>query len=368
MGNLSLDRLISFFLNLGVDKGLSLREIQSRLRDWLSLPPPDHFLVIEPDPELRRIIVAEIKEATGARATGAGPDECANAELLSGSAPVALFSKAELVRAALPQETYLITLRSRSVSESSQGEKPPPADALIAIVSSWPEFLSWSHTLLVAAGVDPKTLSIRDAREKGWERGLGSIALVITDSLLARQLPHGCTSRVFRVISDSSVAELRAHVEQFFVKSGLLRYTVLHCAERAVKSESGRNKTGVLATRSIISSMLEKLSSGKCRPSESKSLTPHETAPKAIPSAFAAWRSLISSPIYIAGSAYREEPSGALLAYQVWERRKHNAESGMRSRAPTPCARLWMNWKTQSRGGFLAHADAAATDRHRETK
>jgi len=216
VGNLPLDRLISFFLDLGLDKGLSLPEIQSRLKRWLSLPPPDHFLVIEPNPELRRIIVAEIEEATGARATGVGPDECAKPKVLRGAAPVALFSQAEIVRAALPRETYLITLRARSVSESLQGEKSPGPDALIAIVSSWPEFLSWSHTMLIAAGADPNVLSLRDTREKGWERGLSSIEVIITDSLNARKLPRGCSPRVFRVVSDSSVADLRAHVKQFF--------------------------------------------------------------------------------------------------------------------------------------------------------
>lgn len=215
-GNLPLDRLIAFFLNIGLDKGHSLREIQSRLRHWLSLPPPDHFLVVEPNPELRRIVVAEIEEATGVRAIGAGPDECTSADLLTGAAPVAMFGQAEVVRSALPRDTYLITLRSRSVPESLQGEKPPPADALIAIVSCWPEFLSWAHTILVAAGVDPNALSFRNARKKGWEKGLCSTAFVITDSLIARHLPAGCASRVFRVVSDSSVAELRAHVEQFF--------------------------------------------------------------------------------------------------------------------------------------------------------
>src|ERR1041385_5273221 len=117
VGNLPLDRLISFFLNLGLDKGLSLREIQSRLKQWLSLPPPDHFLVIETNPELRRIIVAEIEEATGVRAIGVAPEECTSPKVLRGAAPVALFSQTEIVRAALPQETYLITVRVRSVSE-----------------------------------------------------------------------------------------------------------------------------------------------------------------------------------------------------------------------------------------------------------
>lgn len=215
-GNLPLDRLISFFLNIGLDKGQSVREIQLRLTHWLSLPPPDHFIVVEPDPELRKIVVNEIEEATGVRTIGVGPDECTRADLLTSAAPVAMFGQAEVARAALPRDTYLITLRSRSVPESLRGEKLPPSDALIAIVSCWPEFLRWSHTMLIAAGVDPNALSVRDAREKGWEKGLHSMTVVITESLMASQLPAGCASRVFRVVSDSSVGELRAYVDEFF--------------------------------------------------------------------------------------------------------------------------------------------------------
>jgi len=215
-GNSPLDRLISFFLNIGLDKGLSHREIQLRLRHWLSLPPPDHFLVVEPDPELRRIVVAEIEEATGARALGVGPAECNSADLLTTAAPVAMFGQAEVARTALPRDTYLITLRSRSVPESLRGEKLPPPDALIAIVSRWPDFLRWSHMMLIAGGVDPNALSVRDAREPGWDKGLRSMTFVITDSLMASQLPAECSARVFRIVSDASADELRAYVEEFF--------------------------------------------------------------------------------------------------------------------------------------------------------
>lgn len=214
-GNLPLDRLIAFFLSLGLDKGQTLPEIQSRLRRWLSLPAPDHFLVIEPDTELRRIIISEIETATGVNVRGVGPGKYAKADLTR-AAPIAMLRQAEFVRSSLPRDTYLITLRSRSVAESLLGEKPPPVDALIAIVSRWPDFLRWSHTILVAAGIDPKALTFRDARKKDWEKGLRSTAFVITDSVTAHLLPAGCSARVFRVVSDFSLAELRAHVKQFF--------------------------------------------------------------------------------------------------------------------------------------------------------
>lgn len=215
-GNHPLDQLISVFLKTARNQGHSLLEIQSRLQHCLALQPPDHFLLIEPDAELRRIVVAEIEEATRARVVGAGPNECASADLLTGAAPVSLYGQAEAARAALPPDADLITIRSRSVPESLRGEKQPPPDALIAIVSRWPEFLRWSHTILVAAGLDPNALSFRDARQRGWEKGLRSTTLVITDSLVGRQLPAGVTPRVFRIVSDSSRDELRAFVERFF--------------------------------------------------------------------------------------------------------------------------------------------------------
>jgi hypothetical protein len=94
-----------------------------------------------------------------------------------------------------------------------QGREPPPPDALVAVVSHWPEFLRWARTMLVAAGIDPAALSFRDAREEGWQRGLRSSAFVITDALTATQLPEGCDARIFRLIADSSLDELRSFIE-----------------------------------------------------------------------------------------------------------------------------------------------------------
>ena len=96
-----------------------------------------------------------------------------------------------------------------------QGQKKPSDDSIVVVVSHWTEFLRAARTVLIAAGVHPDTLSFRDAREHGWKKGLGSAALVITDSVTARKLPEVRDVRVFRIISDSSIAELRSYVEQF---------------------------------------------------------------------------------------------------------------------------------------------------------
>jgi hypothetical protein len=72
--------------------------------------------------------------------------------------------------------------------------------------------------VLVAAGINPAALNFRDARQSGWQRGLSSSAFVITDALTARHLPPNCTPRVFHMISDASLEELRRFVKDFLTK------------------------------------------------------------------------------------------------------------------------------------------------------
>lgn len=220
-----LDRLISTLLQVAREKGYSLGEIHSRVKHWLESQPPDHFLLIEPDAELRDILAAEINQATGFHVVGASLDECAHPELLAGAAPVAMYGQAEAVRALLPPDASCILLRSRSVPASLEGQERPSPDALVTVVSRWTEFLKWTHTILVAAGIDPDALSFRDAREQGWQKGVALSALVITDALTAASLPAAWRVRVFRIIADSSLDELRSF-KDFLTKPAAENVTV----------------------------------------------------------------------------------------------------------------------------------------------
>jgi GntR family transcriptional regulator len=214
-GSLQLDQLISRFFRTARQQQFSLAAIQIGLRRWLTLQPPDHFLVIEPDSELRLILSTEIEAATGARVEGIGFDEC-TAEVLTGAVPVVMYSQADRARASLPVGVDFVALHSQSVPASMHGEKSPPADALIGMVSRWPEFLRRARTILIAAGIHPDSLSVRDAREPGWQKGLRSTAFVITDSRMANEIPEGCAVRVVPLISEASIVELREYVGLFF--------------------------------------------------------------------------------------------------------------------------------------------------------
>lgn len=210
-----LDRLISAFLSLARAQGFSLSEVRDTLRRRLDEEPPDHFLVVEPDEDLREILAAEIDEATGFPVSGASVEECREDGRLAGATVVALYGQADALRGALPAGATPILLHTRSIPNSLAGEKPPTRDALISIVSRWPGFLEWARVVLVAAGLDADSLDLRDARVKGSMRGLASSALVITDALTVRELPRGVESRVYRVIGDASLEELRGFVGRF---------------------------------------------------------------------------------------------------------------------------------------------------------
>ena len=89
------------------------------------------------------------------------------------------------------------------------------ATGRVVAVSAKTGRLRWSRTMLVAAQLDPDALSLRDANLDGWQKGLSSSAFVITDALTANEMPAGTKTRIFRIIADSSLEELRIVAKGF---------------------------------------------------------------------------------------------------------------------------------------------------------
>jgi DNA-binding transcriptional regulator YhcF (GntR family) len=209
--SLALDQLIAKLFRSARELGAPLRIVRSRLRQWLELQPPDRFLLIEPDDELRKILAAEIQQAVAFPVNSCGLHDCPKA--LDGAIPVVLPNRATTVRQALPQGTDMLTLQVRSVQTSLAGWLPAPSSTLIGIASAWPNFLKLARTILHAAGFHPDALVFRDARKANWQRGLQQTAAVVCDSVTATLLPTGCRAIPFHLLSESSIAELRRYVE-----------------------------------------------------------------------------------------------------------------------------------------------------------
>ncbi len=208
---LALDQMIASLFRSARKLGVSLPALRARLRQWLELQPPDHFLLVEPDEELRRIVAAEMQQAVSLPVVSCGLEDCP--ELLEGSIAVALPNRVAAVRQALPDETELLTLRFRSVPTSLGHWLPAPSGALVGIASRWPEFLKLARTMLSAAGFHPDSLVLSDVRKPNWQRGLKQTAAVVCDSVTAKELPAGCLAIPFSLLAESSLDELRRYVE-----------------------------------------------------------------------------------------------------------------------------------------------------------
>ena len=181
--------------------------LRSRLRHWLELQPPDHFLLIEPDEELRRILAAEIARAVTFPVESCAPQDCPGTP--DGGMPVALPNRAAAAQKLLPPGTDLLVLQVRSATSALAGYLPAPAGTLVGVASRWPEFLKLARAMLTATGFHPDSLVFRDARELNWQRGLKQTAAVVCDTLTAAELPAGCRAISFSLLSESSIEELR---------------------------------------------------------------------------------------------------------------------------------------------------------------
>jgi DNA-binding transcriptional regulator YhcF (GntR family) len=211
---LALDQIVANLFRSARELGVPLAEVRSRIRHWLDLQPPDHFLLIEPDEELRKIVATEMRLAATLPIRSCDFLKDDLREATQGAIVVALPSKATAVRQALPSGAELLTLQVRSVPSTLAGWLPAPSGALVGIASRWDKFLQMARTFLIAAGFESDALIFRDAKRPGWQRGLEQAAAVICDSVTATDLRK--TKRVipFPLLAESSLTELRRY-EQF---------------------------------------------------------------------------------------------------------------------------------------------------------
>jgi len=208
-----LDHLVAQLLKSARQHGFEPEEVLSRLEQLVRPRTFDCIFVADTEPAMRDILQAEVAARVSIPVRtlddGALIYTAPGAPHPARSVVVALSSRLSGLRATLPNGVSCIPLRLRSVRGSLEGETRPPANALISIVSRSAEIRLWSRAMLLAVGLDPACLCEVDATLDGWPDRLRLSALVVTDVITAGSLPATCRTRVYRVIADSSLAELQ---------------------------------------------------------------------------------------------------------------------------------------------------------------
>ena len=205
-----LDHHIAGFFRAVRELNLPPEAIRSRVALWLASPPPDHLLLIDPDPELRRILLTEIRSATTFPIRELSTADI-TPETLAGAIPLCRPSKTTLVRNLLPAGVELITLPITSAPTFLTPLLPYTHNHLIAIVSHWPDFLALARTMFAAAGVPSDALIFCDATKPHWQRGLDQAAGILCDTFTASlpNLPSKPKLIVFPLLSEAAREMLR---------------------------------------------------------------------------------------------------------------------------------------------------------------
>jgi GntR family transcriptional regulator len=207
-----VDAYLGEFFRRAHELGLSTSALRRRMAEWVAAPEPNHWLLVDPDPELRQILVTELRGATEREVRDCSIDDC-NAATLTGAIVCCRPSQESMVRAVVPAGIELVVLPITSANQWLLPWMPAPQGLLIAVVSHWPEFLDKARTMLAAAGMSAEALIFCDARRPQWQRGIANASGVLCDAYTASaaKLPKGPQVVVFPLLA-ATARESLEHV------------------------------------------------------------------------------------------------------------------------------------------------------------
>jgi GntR family transcriptional regulator len=159
-------------------------------------------LLIDPDPELRQILVTELRAATQREVRDCSIEDC-NAKGSARAIVCCRPSQERAVRAAVRAGIELVVLPITSANQWLLPWMPAPKGLLVAVVSHWPEFLDKARTMLSAAGMPAEALMFCDAGKSQWKRGVANASGVLCDAYTASilKLPKGPQIVVFPLLA-----------------------------------------------------------------------------------------------------------------------------------------------------------------------
>jgi GntR family transcriptional regulator len=202
-GQEPLDRLLTGLLQCARSLGHEPEDVLTRLEHLVRPSTFQQIVIAEPDLAMREILMAELVEHMDGRV------EALDRAPKPGSVVAALPTRAPAVRRSLPAGTLFVPLRLRSVHAAMEGQARPPKEAVISIASRSAEIRYWARAMLIAAGLHADSLHEVDPGDAAWQDRLKLSHVVITDVVTAAMLPSSCPVRVFRIIADSSLVQLK---------------------------------------------------------------------------------------------------------------------------------------------------------------
>jgi len=206
----SIEGFVSACVEEGLVRGFSLEALQSAFGTATQGSRTLEFLVVDPDPDLARILAVEIGEAIGLTLTFSGLDDAptnltADTCVLANEAHVLRISKL------LGSENWR-AIHLKSMQDMLRGQQRPTSAVLIAVVSHSESIRHWASTLLSSLGFPADCVVLRDPRLVHWQDGLRSCDIVAADVVAAAEISRRLRPTIFRIVSDEFLAQMRQDV------------------------------------------------------------------------------------------------------------------------------------------------------------
>lgn len=208
--SIRVDRMIDELFKTARSSGIAERDVYERLDARRNTIVAGSILLVESDLDLRAILVHEINSEMDLKIAAVSFEDFAREPRFDGIVLTAMFDEKPKIEPLLPQGQTCIYLKGRSVSAAMASESAPPADSMIAVVSAWDGFLALAKVMLLAVRIAPGNLIVRSTKDPDWRLAIGSASIVICDSLTAKGLTQNRDLKVFRLVANESLSELKS--------------------------------------------------------------------------------------------------------------------------------------------------------------
>ncbi len=209
-----VDHLINAVIRVAREGGHSLQALRERVRERLLAQPPDHILVVEQEPGLRRLLEEEIRKALRWPVKGCSQEVLAsNKGVAIGALVVAPQYSITNIDALLPKDRPAIGIAFSGADEQVNMVQKLHEPSVIAVASVSSVFLSTARGLLAPALERRHTLCEYLAPlEK--PSVLRAADLVFCDSIAYQQVKHP-RSFAYRLIAPSSLEYVATAMESY---------------------------------------------------------------------------------------------------------------------------------------------------------